>query len=198
MKARRYEEDCRQRGVALVEFLLVIPTLLLVFFGAVELARFIRVRQGALVLNREAALRASRECGGILSIQAGAWSIPETELALQSCLQRVTGQLQGVAETSIPGTTFRFSTLKRLPTPTVATHSYQFGGGEPLSLPSDGQSVLWGATPIMSRDDFLIMRQLVLVEVRYRYQPLCVEALSVIGFSPLFSNQGVYSDVSIF
>lgn len=52
----------RQRGASFLEFLMVAPVLLLICGSTVELANFIRFRQIADVVSKEAAMRAYRDC----------------------------------------------------------------------------------------------------------------------------------------
>lgn len=187
-----------QRGVACLEVIFVIPILFLMLLASVEFGQFIRIRQAALVLSREAALRASRECGGILSLRAGNWSKDDTERRTEACLRRIRDEITPQAVLSLNGVNFLFSSLKLIPTndPAVNVPSHVEVGGEPLSI--SGGSIVWNQRVMMSEADFNVVQQTVLVQMQYQYRPVIVGTLAILGLGPIIGEGGMYNEVSIF
>jgi hypothetical protein len=194
--ARRGEAGREQRGAACMEFIFILPILFCIFIVAVEFAQFIRVRQAALVLSREAALRASRQCGGIVSLQAGQWNTQLAKTRTALCFQKVRNSIAPEANFSLTGTTFLFSALKRMPPDNAVLSITDGADAKPLAVA--GNEVTWNGRVMMPTDQFQLHEHIVLVEMRYSYEPMIAGALAIIGIGPVFKRGGVYREITIF
>jgi Flp pilus assembly protein TadG len=121
-----------QRGSSYIEFLIVAPILLLVAGSTIELARFVRFRQIADVISKEAALEAYRVCD-ITDIDAQTLinAAPRVNTGtsttnIQNCLNNVANKYQAtVAATGIANATVILSIYR-----------YDFGNLVPQDAPA--------------------------------------------------------------
>jgi Flp pilus assembly protein TadG len=137
---KRHRRYPRQRGSGYLEFLIVAPILLLVAGSTIELARFIKLRQIADVISKEAALEAYRQCD-ITNIDAGGNSSSDptvntttTTNETQACLDDVASKFQAtIASTGVENARvvlslyrydFGFLIPRDAPTCTAAPNSF--------------------------------------------------------------------------
>jgi hypothetical protein len=123
----------QQRGASFLEFIMVAPIMLLVAGATVELSRFIRFRQVADVLSKEAAMRAYRQCDRT-SVKFTNGEVLVNQLVttplIQGCLDNVKASIEAtLAGTGIPGSVtismYRFDYANPVPTAGCAAQAPQ-------------------------------------------------------------------------
>ena len=94
-----------EHGSGLIEFIFVAPIILLLAGSTLEVARYMRFRQIALVLSQEAANRAYSQCADITSVSVdknGVLTVdePTTIANIKTCLTNIKTAIKAAATTA--------------------------------------------------------------------------------------------------
>jgi len=180
-------ERRQQRGASFLEFIMVAPVMLLVAGATVELSRFIRFRQVADVLSKEAAMRAYRQCD-ITKVKfessspsvSKAPTVDEDQSAtdIQNCLNTTSNNIQNtLAQAGITGSVilsmYRFEFNQLVPTPACT-------GQTPRKIISQNSTSVYNPTVngISGPNGTVTGRwgcttgRVVISEVAFRYTPI--------------------------
>lgn len=94
-----------EHGSGLIEFIFVAPIILLLAGSTLEVARYMRFRQIALVLSQEAANRAYSQCADITSVSVASNGVltvdePTTIANIKTCLTNIHTAIETAATTA--------------------------------------------------------------------------------------------------
>lgn len=168
-----------EKGVAILEFMVIFPILLAAIFAVLTIARHLRYTQVAATLSREAAVLTYRECA------------TERDLRLELCLNEVRDELLAISEGIAPNTEIIVSVFVKDPVTeliTVAEKSSPVGAGQVSRYQISGESITG-----ISDETFLNNRTIVIGEV---YIPFLFPLLNMPGFGG-FAPDFVYNQVVI-
>lgn len=171
----------QQRGASFLEFIMVAPIMLLVAGATVELSRFIRFRQVADVLSKEAAMRAYRQCD-ITRVQFtnGGISVDPaiTTPVIQACLDGIKASTEAtLGGTGIRGTVtisvYRFDYRNLVPTSGCSTQApTQITSQNPTSAYQPRAGGILGPNGIVTGTWGCTTGRVVISEVTFQYNPI--------------------------
>ena len=184
-------KSLQQRGASFLEFIIVAPILLLVAGGTVELARYIRFRQIADVLSKEAAMRAYRECDitqveftsrppRVFNRQSedDATDPKGTSFLIKNCLNTVNAAMEGTLNASgIQGgiilSMYRFDFANLVPTPGCsAANPTRIPAANPSSVYAPQAGGISGPNGIVTGTWGCTTGRVVISEVTFQYNPI--------------------------
>jgi Flp pilus assembly protein TadG len=200
-----YRRSRDESGVVMMEYILIFPLLILIFFATLDINQFLRANQIASVLSRESAARALRRCATLMRTRDGAMDVARTGTAVQTCLNRVTQEIQGVLPTNnnyeVRVTVFRFIPNDPATTAneqTVVSYSATTNPAvKTFSL--SGGTVRAGGQDVVTAADLQSRRVVAAAEIEYSFTPVLLTTFDIGGttIKQLFNPSTRFIDATI-
>ena len=182
-------------GKVLLELILAVPVLLMIPAGVMELARFIRLDQIAVVYSQETANRAYRQCTDYSEVKRDAISISPvgifdaaaTMRATADCLARVASVTSASLDEYLPGSQIVLSVYRyefdesQSPPPKELTLVAKFPSAPGTDkfktslIEADGSTLIKikpSPRIILSEEEARARQRIVVAEVTFKYSPV--------------------------
>lgn len=199
---RASSRNIPQRGVVAIEFLLIFPFLLLLFFATFDINQFLRSNQVASVLSRESAARALRRCSTIVSTRQGEFDHSSTQNSVGQCLSRVSSEINAAlpanAGFAVRLTVFRVIDDPNTPGQDVVSISAASAPKVNTFYLSDG-AIKSGGRTVVKSEDLSARRVVAAAEVEYGFTPFIISSFDLGGttISRLFNPVTRFIDATI-